>query len=320
MARWPAARAACLVAAIGMAGCGGGAPPEQQQQQPPPPAIAPSPPARPSGERLKLPKKVGSLRLAAIGDAGRGDRWQYDVSAQMQAYRALFPFDIVLMLGDNVYDGGTPTDYRLKFELPYKSFLDAGVKFFATIGNHDDRNQPFYTPFNMGGERYYTVKPESLAVRLTGTNVRFFMVDTERLDRPQLEWIDREMSGSTAEWKIPIFHRPIYTSGRYALPAIRLRSLLEPIFVRNGVRVAFSGHEHFYERIAPQNGITYFISGGAGSLRIGDLRRTVLTAQGFDGDYHFMLIEISGAELYYQAISRTGETIDNGMIRRQDRR
>jgi hypothetical protein len=122
MARWPA-RAVCLVAAIGMAGCGGGAPPEQQQQQPP--AIAPSPPARPSAERLKLPKKLGSLRLAAIGDAGRGDQWQYDVSAQMQAYRAIFPFDVVLMLGDNVYDGGTPTDYRLKFELPYKSFLDA---------------------------------------------------------------------------------------------------------------------------------------------------------------------------------------------------
>ena len=300
-----------------MAGCGSGAPPEQQQQPPPPPAIAPSPPAQPSSERLKLPKKVGSLRLAAIGDAGRGDRWQYDVSAQMQAFRAVFPFDIVLMLGDNVYDGGTPTDYRLKFELPYKSFLDAGVKFFATIGNHDDPNQPFYTPFNMGGERYYTVKSESLAVRLTGTNVRFFMVDTERLDRPQLEWIDREMSGSAAAWKIPIFHRPIYTSGRYALPAIRLRSLLEPMFVRHGVRVAFSGHEHFYERIAPQNGITYFISGGADSLRIGDLRRTDLTAQDFDGDYHFMLIEISGDELYFQTISRTGVTVDAGVIRRK---
>src|SRR4029453_3007831 len=137
--------------------------PQEQQPQPPPPAIAPSPPARPPAERRKLPKKVGSLRLAAIGDAGRGDRWQYDVSAQMQAFRALFPFDIVLMLGDNVYDGGTPTDYRLKFELPYKPFLDAGVRFFATIGNHDDPNQPFYTPFNMGGERYYTTTPESPA-------------------------------------------------------------------------------------------------------------------------------------------------------------
>jgi hypothetical protein len=312
MARWPAI-AICLIAALGAAGCGGGTPPEQP---PPPPTLAVGPPARPAPEQLTLPNKLGSLRLAAIGDAGRGDRWQYDVSAQMQAYRALFPFDLVLMLGDNVYDGGTPDDYRLKFELPYKPFLDAGVKFFATIGNHDDPNQPFYAPFNMGGERYYTVKPESLAVRLTGTNVRFFMIDTERLDRPQLDWIDREMSGSTADWKIPVFHRPIYTSGRYARPAVGLRSLLEPIFIRNGVRVAFSGHEHFYERIAPQNGITYFISGGAGSLRLGDLRHTGLTARGFDRDFHFLLVEISGDALYFQAISRTGATIDAGSIDR----
>jgi 3',5'-cyclic AMP phosphodiesterase CpdA len=314
MARWPAARAVCLVAAIGMAGCGGGAPPEQQQQQPPP-AIAPSPPARPSAERLKLPKKLGSLRLAAIGDAGRGDQWQYDVSAQMQAYRAIFPFDIVLMLGDNVYDGGTPTDYRLKFELPYKSFLDAGVKFFATIGNHDDLNQPFYAPFNMGGERYYTVKPESLAVRLTGTNVRFFMVDTERLDRPQLAWIDREMSGSTAEWKIPVFHRPIYTSGRYALPAIRLRSLLEPVFVRNGVRVAFSGHEHFYERIAPQRGIYYFTQGGSAKLREGNIRvNSALTAKGYDTDNVFMVAELGKDSMQFQVVSRTGKRVDSGSV------
>ena len=78
------------------------------------------------------------------------------------------------------------------------------------------------------------------------------------------------------------------------------------------------GARAFLRAIAPQNGITYFISGGAGSLRIGDLRRSGLTAQGYDRDHHFMLIEISGDELYYQAISRTGETIDSGMIRRQE--
>ncbi len=303
------------IAAAAIAAACGGAPPEQHQ---PPPVLAPGPPNVPAADQLRLPRKLGSLRLAAIGDAGRGDEWQYNVSAQMQAYRKLFPFDIVLMLGDNVYDGGTPDDYHRKFELPYKPFIDAGVRFFATIGTHDDPNQPAYAPFHMAGERYYTVKPESLALRLTGTNVRFFMIDTERLDRAQLDWIEREMRGSNADWKIPVFHRPIYTSGRYALPAIALRRVLEPIFVRNGVRAAFSGHEHFYERITPQKGITYFISGGAGSLRLGDLRRNNLNAQGFDRDYHFMLIEISGDELYFQAISRTGETIDAGVVRRTE--
>ncbi len=56
----------------------------------------------------------------------------------MVAFRSVFDFDFVVMLGDNVYDGGTPEDYRRKFELPYKPLLDDGVEFYAAIGNHDD--------------------------------------------------------------------------------------------------------------------------------------------------------------------------------------
>jgi predicted phosphodiesterase len=308
--------AVAAVVAVTATACRREAPPAEQ----PPPSIAAAPPApaRPPADVLALPRKPGSVRFAAIGDSGRGDPPQYDVSAQMQAFRKVFSYDFVVMLGDNVYDGGTPEYYRDRFELPYKPLLDEGVKFYATIGNHDFPNQPFYPPFNMGGQRYYTFKPPSLVARIAGSgdDVRFFMIDTERLDRPQLEWIDREMGQSESEWKIPIFHRPIYTSGRYARPARAFRAALEPLFLKHGVKVAFSGHEHFYERIKPQQGITYFISGGAGSLRAGDIRPTGLTDVGFDRDYHFMLIEISGDELYFQAISRTGVTVDTGTVRR----
>ena len=308
--------AVAAVVAVTASACRREAPPAEQ----PPPSIAAAAPVpnRPPSELLALPRKPGSVRFAAIGDSGRGDQPQYEVSAQMQAYRKVFDYDFVIMLGDNVYDGGTPEFYRQRFELPYKPLLDDGVKFYATIGNHDDPNQPFYPPFNMGGERYYTFKPPSLVTRIAGAgdDVRFFMIDTERLDRPQLEWIDREMGQSESEWKIPVFHRPMYTSGRYARPAQIYRALLEPLFLKHGVKVGFSGHEHFYERIKPQQGITYFISGGAGSLRVADIRPTGLTDVGFDRDYHFMLVEISGDELFYQAISRTGATIDSGVVRR----
>ena len=173
----------------------------------------------------------------------------------MQAFRTVFPYDFVVMLGDNVYDGGTPDDYRRKFELPYKPLLDDEVEFYATIGNHDAANQPFYEPFNMDGRRYYTFKADqSLLARLTDADVQFFMIDTETLDRTQVAWIDREMGRSDARWKIPAFHRPIYTSGRYATPARLFRSMLEPVFLRHDVRLALSGHEHFYERIRPAAG------------------------------------------------------------------
>lgn len=286
------------------------------ESPPSPPPLSPSgaipSPAVPG---LTLPRKPGSLRFAVIGDSGRGDKAQYDVAAQMVAFRKDFDYDLVVMVGDNIYEGSTPEDYRQKFELPYKPLLDAGVKFQAVIGNHDEPRQYLYPLFNMGGQRYYTFKPERKGLSVVaGPSVRFFMLDTEHLDLTQVLWLRRELGASDSDWKIPVFHRPMYTSGRYALPAQRYRRLLEPVFVRHGVSVGFSGHEHFYERTRPQKGIVYFISGGAGSLRKGDIRSDRLAAAGFDQDYHFMLVEIAGRTLYFQAISRTGATVDSGEV------
>ena len=94
--------------------------------------------------------------------------------------------------------------------------------------------------------------------------------------------------------------------------------MLEPLFLTYGVDVVFSGHEHFYQRIKPQKGIHYFVSGAAGELRAGDVRPSNLTAAAFDSDRSFMLVEVAGKELSFQAISRLGLTVDKGTILLQD--
>ncbi len=275
---------------------------------------------QPEPAQLALPLKDGSVRFAIIGDAGRGDERQYDVARQMVAWRQQFPFDFVLMLGDNIYDSHTPADYRQKFEEPYKPLLNAGVTFQAAIGNHDDAGQVFYDKFNMGGQRYYSFrKAERRLSGIAGAGVRFFVLDSRTLDPDQLEWLRKGLASSGSRWKIGYLHHPIYTSGRYQFAARALRSALEPILVAGDVDVVLSGHEHLYERLKPQHGITYFTSGAAGALRVGDLRRTDLTAKGFDADNHFMLMEITGDELYFQAISRAGATIDAGVITKADK-
>ena len=284
---------------------------DEAQFRPSTPALTVPPPK----EVLRLPKKVGSYKFAALGDMGRGDKWQYDVSKQMQAFHEEFPFDFVVMLGDNIYDGATPDDYHRKFELPYKPFLEDEIPFYAVIGNHDDPNQPNYEPFHMGGKRYYTFKPKApLLAKLTDNDVQFFMIDTENVDRAQRDWLEREMRKSDARWKIPVFHRPIYTSGRYSLWALWTRASIEPTLVAHHVPFVLSGHEHFYERTKPQKGVTYFISGAGGSLRAHDIRASSMMAAGFDTDYSFMLWEISGDEAYYQSISRAGASVDAGVI------
>jgi DNA repair exonuclease SbcCD nuclease subunit len=273
---------------------------------------------RPADGQLALPKKPGSVRFAVIGDSGRGDEAQYQTAAQLNAWRERFPFDFVLMLGDNIYDHHTPADYQRRFEQPYKPLLDAGVTFHAAIGNHDDPAQMFYEKFNMGGERYYSFRRAEMSLRggLTGGGVRFFVLDSRSLDSGQLTWLHQQLRDSGSRWKVVYFHHPLYTSGRYRAAARLLRDELEPVLVSGDVDVVLAGHEHFYERLTPQRGIAYFIAGASGALRKGDIRPSDLTARGFDNDNSFLLMEVAGNELYFQAVSRTGETVDAGVIRK----
>jgi predicted phosphodiesterase len=269
--------------------------------------------------QLALPLHQGSIRFAVIGDSGRGDQAQADIAAQMVRWREKFPFDFVVMLGDNIYPPHGDDDFTAKFEIPYRALLDRGVTFYAAIGNHDLDTELNYANFHMGGRRYYTFRRnEQRLAGLTGAGVRFFVLDSRSFDADQLAWLDKELRSSSTDWKICYFHHPLYTSGRYARTARLLRLAVEPILLAGNVDVVLSGHEHFYERLRPQHGISYFISGGAGSLRVGDIRRpSPLMARGFDTDFHFMLMEVSGDTLYFQAISRTGETVDAGSITRK---
>jgi hypothetical protein len=267
---------------------------------------------------VALPNRIGSVKFAVIGDSGRGDRPQYDVAAQMVAWRLKFPFAFVLMNGDNIYEGpASVEDYRQKFEQPYQQLLEGGVKFYAVLGNHDDPRQVYYAPFNMNGNRYYTFRPPEDPVTRLLTSVRFFAIDTVTLDRPQIRWLEQQLRESDSDWKICFFHHPMYTSGRYRRASAAFRIALEPLFTRFGVDAAFAGHEHFYMRSTLQGGIQYFVSGGAGSLRYGDSTRTPFVARAFDTDYHFMLVEIEREVLSFQVISRAGETVDSGALHRR---
>jgi 3',5'-cyclic AMP phosphodiesterase CpdA len=258
---------------------------------------------------VTLPMKNGSVKFAVIGDTGTGDKHQQAVAKQLNDSRAKFPFDFVIMNGDNLYGGNSAKDYDKKFALPYKPLLDGGVKFYASLGNHDDPSERFYKPFNMNGERYYSFKPAN-------SSVRFFALDSNYVDDKQLKWLDDQLAASGSDWKICFFHHPPYSSGEAHGSDTTLRNQVEPVFVKYGVNVVFTGHEHFYERIKPQKGIAYFIAGSSAKLRAGNIAVSDLEAKGFDQGYTFMLVEIVGDDLYFQTLTETGKMIDSGSVHR----
>jgi hypothetical protein len=259
---------------------------------------------------VALPNRAGTFKFAVLGDFGTGDRTQYELAAQMAKLREKFNYGLVVLVGDNLYGPERPQDFKKKFEDPYKPLLDAGVKFYASLGNHDAREQRFYKPFNMDGKLYYTFSPKP--------EIRFFALESTNTVPEQVQWLEKELKVSGSHWKIVFFHHPLYSSGDRHGSDLRLREVLEPLFLKYDVSLVLNGHDHFYERVKPQKGIVYFVVGSGGKLREGNIdRSTGLTARGFDTDLAFMAAEIDGDEMYFNTISRTGQTVDSGVFTRR---
>ena len=259
--------------------------------------------------------------FAVIGDTGTGEEPQFQIARQMVSARSRVPFDFVLMLGDNIYGGGNPKFFKPRFEDPYKELLEADVKFYASLGNHDSPyadEHSHYEKFNMGGQRYYSfIKGDGL--------IEFFALDTNDnngagLGGDQLGWLERALKESKALWKVAYFHHAIYASGKMHPPYLKLRAQLEPLFVKYGVNVVFSGHYHVYERIKPQKGVQYFVAGSGGKLMKGNLdRRSTLSAAGNDQTQIFLIAEVDQGTMTVTAIDSAGKVIDSSIVERGKR-
>ena len=253
------------------------------------------------------------LRFAIIGDWGTGDSDQIGTARQMLQAHQRTPLDFVISAGDNVYPNGSGRYFSKHFERPFADLLKDRINFYAVLGNHDvdagRQDQCQYPLFNMGGGCYYKLERG-------GGLADFFMLDSTDFGRTQANWLENSLRDSKAKWKIAVFHHPIYSSGKQHGSAMGLRKQLEPLFTRYGVSVAFSGHDHIYERTKPQQGIQYFVTGAGGKVRRGDIDKgSGLTAASFDDDNHFMVIEIDDSRASFQAISETGAVVDSGFLK-----
>ena len=273
------------------------------------PAAVAAPPAQ--APPIALRNAKDSMKIGVMGDFGNGSRVQYETADQMFKTYQKFPYELVLLTGDNLYGDERPQDFELKFTKPYKPLLDAGVKFYASLGNHDSREQRTFPPFNMNEKLYYSFKAPK-------QDVRFIALESTYPEPEQIKWLEEELKGAREAWKVMYFHHPLYSSGERHGSDTQLRDVLEPLFVKYNVSLVLTGHDHFYERVKPQKGIVYFVVGAGGQLRPGNINKSsTITAKGFDTDTSFMVGEFIGDEFIFQAISRTGQIIDSGIVTRR---
>ncbi len=253
------------------------------------------------------------IRFAVIGDWGTGSSGCAGIAGQMAQAHKSSPLDFVIAAGDNIYPDGNGKHFVKKFEQPFSALLRDQVNFHTVLGNHDVRDgreeQSHYSLFNMGGRCYYTLKKgDGLA--------EFFMLDSTDFDSSQTGWLEAALRASTAKWKIAVFHHPIYSSGKTHGSSKGLRRVLEPLLTRYRVNAVFTGHDHIYERIKPQQGVQHFVTGAAGKVRRGDVDlRSPFRAVSYDEDNHYMQVEIDDQQISFQAIARNGAVVDSGTIR-----
>jgi UDP-2,3-diacylglucosamine pyrophosphatase LpxH len=254
-------------------------------------------------------------RFAVVADTGSGNINQYAVGRALARYHQKSPFDRILLAGDNIYTNGEFSKIKEAFAIPYKDLLDRGVKFYASLGNHDVRSangdlQVAYPQFNMQGKRYYTHGTKDVKFFVLETNEIVDSMSAERM--AQLAWLDRELGASKAKWNIVYGHHNIYSAGVYKINAIMERDVT-PILKKHNVKLWINGHDHNYQRSQPIDGITYLVCGGGGAT-LYPVEAQSWTA--FAQQVHsFGVVEVYADQLLITGIDSKSEIIDRGIVK-----
>ncbi len=245
------------------------------------------------------------VRFIAFGDSGGGGADQLALLDQMYTV----PFDLMIHTGDLAYDDGTIDQYENNVFGIYGD-LFRNKPFFPASGNHDYHTMqgaPFREVFNLpgdNGEKWYSYD---------WGRVHFVALDTEADYSTQMDWLDRDLAANHMPWTVIYMHRPPYSSGAHGSDTT-LRYKLAPLLEKYGVQLVLSGHDHDYERMKPQNGTAFVVTGGGG-VGTKSVGKSSFTA--FSEDViHFVYVEVTADEMTLHAIDATGREFDSMVIPR----
>ncbi len=243
------------------------------------------------------------IRFMAFGDSGGGNADQLALLAQMYTV----PFELMVHTGDIAYDDGTIAEFERTVFAVYSELL-RNIPFFPSAGNHEYRTMqgaPFREVFALpggGGEKWYSYD---------WGRIHFIALDTEADLATQAAWMDADLAATTRPWKIVYFHKPPYSSGSHGSDS-SVRRHFAPVFEKHHVQLVLSGHDHNYERMIPQNGVTYVVTGGGG---IGTRGVDTSSFTAFSEDViHFVYVEVNVDDLVLHAIDATGVEFDSVVV------
>jgi 3',5'-cyclic AMP phosphodiesterase CpdA len=243
-------------------------------------------------------------RFAAAGDVGTGDEVERRTADTMDYVEGGVEYDALLLLGDNVYPNGDPAGVsRTVFE-PFDAVLDGGTELVAVLGNHDVRDDH--------GDRQAAAlgMPARWYSERIGDVLVIALDSTQPDDPEQLAWLQATLQQEQAPWTIALLHHPPY-SGGYHGSDLTAREQFAPLFVRYGVDLVLSGHDHDYQRSVPIDGVTYVVTGAAAALRPTD--RADFTAAAWSTN-SFVDLAVYADHLDLRAVDQAGRIFDQATL------
>ncbi len=240
------------------------------------------------------------VSFVAFGDSGSGSSDQMAIRDQL----GTVPFDLMVHTGDIAYESGTMTQFEDYYFSVYADLIRS-FPMYPAIGNHDESTiyeQNFDLPWAERGHNWYS---------FDHGDVHFVALDTNEMTAEQARWLESDLAATSRPWKVVYGHHPPYSSGEHG-SSMEFRQTFGPILEKYKVDLVLSGHDHDYERIAPQNGVHYVVTGGGGrgtravgSSDFTDFAEAVL---------NFVYVEVEGDQLLLHAIDGEGTEFDQLLI------
>lgn len=275
-------------------------------------------------ERFKTLKSEGAVTFSVIGDTGWGGVAQHLVA---NALRAANP-ELVVQVGDAVYPGMVWWLVDSRALSIYHTQMRT-TPFYYAHGNHDSYisrtilQDTFYLPTNnvTGTEEFYSFDHGDVHFVVLQTDLQ--IGSRYEPGSPQYQWLESDLQQTRKKWKFLFFHHNLRSSAAHAaddydrngvLDSEQLKASVGDLAARYGVQAIFNGHDHVYERLAPDRGSAVFVSGGGGAY-LYSLTSLHPTSVQFMSLFHFLKVTVDGDTARVQALDWNLKVLDQVHLR-----
>lgn len=261
---------------------------------------------------------TGPATLIAVGDLSLCD----DPSGELTAAMVDAIPGTIALLGDNVYEAGSLTEFLDCFE-PRWGRHRARTR--PAVGNHEYRTPDagaYYAYFcGLTGEPFkgwYSYELGTWHVVVLNSNCG--KIDCA-VDSEQLRWLRDDLAQHPSRCTLAYFHHPRFNSGSVGDEA-RVGPMWDALYGA-GVELVLNGHEHAYERFAPQapsgaldetKGIVELIVGTGGRTPPSPLRHLKANSRlrlGL-GQAALLVLDLHAGSYEFRLVREDGQLLDTG--------